>query len=224
LSQARRGWRRGVGVDVTVAPRSGPAPPRSRAAPPLSGSSHPRHSAAAARRRRRGSPAPTASPPLLPPPPFLFPFGGAALERGQNPNVGWWRWTTASCPPPLAFETPAPPGQGEIPGLPRLGPPGWPWRRRLPFSMRPWTPRHGAGAKGSFPSPARLDSRAGAPNPSACVPLGDPAVPRPASGCGETGGAGPVWCAGWVGEDKGGLTRGVHLPVTKGEGKGGCVV
>jgi hypothetical protein len=57
------------------------------------------------------------------------------------------------------------------------------------------------------------------------VPAGRPGrAPRLASGCDETGGAGPVGCAGWVGEEKGGLTRGVHLPVTKGEGKGGRAV
>jgi hypothetical protein len=49
---------------------------RSRAAPPSPGSSRPRQASAATRRRRRGAPSFTAPPPL------------AALERGQNPNVG----------------------------------------------------------------------------------------------------------------------------------------
>jgi hypothetical protein len=93
LTAGRRCSRRRLGVGggaasvsmFTVAPRPGPAPPRSRTAPPSSGSSRPRHSVAATRRRRRGSPAFTAPPPLLLPSPFLFPFGGAALERGKTP-------------------------------------------------------------------------------------------------------------------------------------------
>jgi hypothetical protein len=184
---------------------SGPTPPRSRTAPP------PRPAPrvlVTPRRRRAGGGAAHQPPPLLHLfshlPPFLFPFGGAALERGQNPNVGWWRWTTATGSPPLAFEPTAPPGQGEIPGLPRLGPPGQPWRRRSLPLYAPTVTGSRRGVDGTFPPPVRLDSRARAPGPSACVPLGDPAVPRTASGCGETGGAGPVWRAGWVGEDKGG--------------------
>jgi hypothetical protein len=55
----------------TVAPRSGPAPPRSRTAPPSSGSSRPCHSAAAMRRRRRGV--------GLPPPPLFFLYSPLSL-------------------------------------------------------------------------------------------------------------------------------------------------
>jgi hypothetical protein len=94
--QAWRGWRRGVGVHGGAC--SGPAPPRSRTAPPPSGSPRPRHSAAA-RRRRRGV--------GLPPPRLLFLYSPLPLPlrrrcsgKGQNPNVGWWRWPSSALPSP----------------------------------------------------------------------------------------------------------------------------
>jgi hypothetical protein len=67
--------------------------------------------------------------------------------------VGWWRWTTATGSPPLAFESPGAARQGEIPGLPQLGPPGRPWRRRLPSSLRPWNTEARRGGKRVFPLP-----------------------------------------------------------------------
>jgi hypothetical protein len=139
------------------------------------------------RRRAGGGAAHRPSPPLLLfsfLPPFLFPFGGAALERGQNPNAGWWRRTTAPCSPPLAFESPGAARQGEIPGLPQLGPPGRPWRRRLPFLCILGHRGMARGQKGtSLPRPGSIRARA-RPTPRRACRLGDPAVPRPASWCG----------------------------------------
>jgi hypothetical protein len=98
LTAGRRCSRRRLGVGggaasvsvFTAASRSGPAPPRSRMAPPSSGSSRPRQSSAATRRRRRGARSSSVPPSSSSTLPSLSPIGGAALERGQNPNVGWW--------------------------------------------------------------------------------------------------------------------------------------
>jgi hypothetical protein len=69
--------------------------------------------------------------------PSPAPFHGAltdGVER-ENPNGVGGGGQLALCLPLLAFEPPAPLGQGEIPTLPRLGLPGRPWRRRL-LSLR----------------------------------------------------------------------------------------
>jgi hypothetical protein len=144
-------------------------------------------------RRAGGGAAHRPSPPLLLffyLPPFLFPFGGAALERGKNPNVGWWRWTTAPCLPPLAFETPAPQGKAKSPCCPGLVCPGARGGAACFLSTRSRSQGHGAGVNGTFPPPARLDLRVGAPGPSACVSAGRPGhAPHRACWCGGTGGA-----------------------------------
>jgi hypothetical protein len=115
------------------------------------------------RRRAGGGAAHRPSPPLLLffyLPPFLFPFGGAALERGQNPNVGWWRWTTAPCPPPLAFEPPAPQGMAKTQRCPCWVCPGARGGAARFLSTHPRSQGRGAGVNGTFPPPAWLDSRA----------------------------------------------------------------
>jgi hypothetical protein len=135
-------------------------------------------------------------------------FGGAALERGQNPNVGWWRWTTGPRLPSLAFEPRRRKGQGEIPGLPRLGPPGRSWRRRLLSLYATEDTGARRGGKRGFSSPGPGSNRARArPAPRRACRLGGPAAPRPACWCGETGGARPARCAGGVGEDRDADTR-----------------
>jgi hypothetical protein len=95
-SQARRGRRCGVGVEVHGGAllRSGSSSVTlaSFLVRLLATSSSPRSNAPAAARRRS-----SASPRFLRSPPFLLPYGRAALGRGKNPNVGWWRWFTASC-------------------------------------------------------------------------------------------------------------------------------
>jgi hypothetical protein len=161
---------------------SGPAPPRSRTAPLLV--------RLLAYSSLRGGDAPAAARLTSPPPllhlfshlpPFLFPFGGAALERRQNPNAGWWRRTTAPCSPPVAFESPGAARQGEIPRLPQLGPPGRSWWRRLPSLCILGHRGMARGQKGtSLPQPGSIRARA-RPTPWRACRLGDPAVPRPAS-------------------------------------------
>jgi hypothetical protein len=188
LTAGRRCSRRRLGLGggaasvsmFTVAPRSGPAPPRSRTAPPTSGSSRPRHSAAATRRRRRGTPAFTAPRPLLLPPSLPLPLRRRGSGRGQNPNVGWWRWTTAPCPPPLAVEPPAPQGMAKTQRCPCWVCPGVRGGAARSLSTPPRSQGRSAGVNGTFPPPARLDSRARAPGPSACAPAGRPgrAPPR----------------------------------------------
>jgi hypothetical protein len=59
-------------------------------------------------------------------------------------------------------------------GCPSWVRPGGRGGAACPLLCAPGTPRHGAGAKGSFLSPARLHSRAGAP-----IPLGVRAAGRP---------------------------------------------
>jgi hypothetical protein len=165
---------------------SGPAPLRSRTAHPP----RPAPRVLVTPRRRRGSPAPTAPPPLLPPSPLTLPLRRRCSGKGQNPNVGWWRWSTATGSPPLAFEPTAPQGWAKSRGCPSWVRPGGRGGTACPFLCVPGTPRHGAGAKGSFLSTTGSIRARARPFPSACVPLGGPAVLRPASGCGETGGAG----------------------------------
>jgi hypothetical protein len=165
---------------------SGPAPPRSRTAhPPSSGSSRTRHSAAATRRRRRGSPAPTAPPPLLPPSPLPLPLRRRCSGRGKTPMWvgGGGRLLLALLPLLL---NPQRRKAGRIPGA---APAGSARAPPAPFSASLEHRGTARGQKGlSSPRPGSIRARA-RPFPSACVPLGGPAVLRPASGCGETGSA-----------------------------------
>jgi hypothetical protein len=75
---------------------------------------------------------------------------------------------------PLLLNPPAPQGRAKSRGCPSWVRPGSRGGAACPLLCVPGTPRHDAGAKGSFPSPARLDSRAGAP-----IPLGVRAAGRP---------------------------------------------
>jgi hypothetical protein len=122
--------------------------------------------------------------------PLPLPLRRRGSGKGQNPNVGWWRWTTAPCLPPLAFESPAPQSKAKTQRCPGWVCPGARGGAACFLSTRPRSQGHGAGVKGTFPPPARLDSRAGAPNPSVCVPAGRSGrAPPRASWCVETGGA-----------------------------------
>jgi hypothetical protein len=143
-----------------------------------------------ARRRRAGVAASSLGPARQRRPPPAFSHGALTDRIGrENPNRVGGGGQQALRLSPLAFESPAPPGQGEIPGLPRLGPPGRPWRRRLPFLCDLGHRGMARGQKGpSLPRPGSFRVRA-RPTPRRACRLGDPAVPRPASWCGETGGA-----------------------------------
>jgi hypothetical protein len=226
LTAGRRCSRRRLGVGggaasvsmFTVAPRSGPAPPRSRTAPPSSGSSRPRHSSAATRRRRRGV--------GLPPPPLFFLYSPLSLpyrrrghwERGKTPTwVGGGGLPALSLPP--AFEPGRRKGQGEIPALPRLGLPGRPWRRRLSLSARLWSQGQGAGVKEAFPPPAPARFARGCARPLG-VRAGWAARPRPAPRAGVVR---PAARKGRLGALAGlvrigMLTRGPHKAELEGKG------
>jgi hypothetical protein len=162
---------------------------------PSSGSSRTR----TPRRRRSGAARLTSAhrssfTPL--PSPSCFPFGGGS-GRGQNPNVGWWRGQLLLALLPLLLNPRCREVMAKFRGCPGSVRPA-----AVAAPLASLSPRHGqghgAGANESFPSPARLDSRAHAPAPSACAPAGWLGrAPRRASGCDGTGG-GAVWLAGWL--------------------------
>jgi hypothetical protein len=207
----------------TVAPRSGPAPPRSRTPPPPSGSSRPRHSAAATRRWRRGV--------GLPPPRLLFLYSPLPLPlrrrgsgKGAKPQCGLVAMAFQRSAFPLLLNPGAARGRAKSRCCPGLGCPGARGGAARSLST---PPRHRVTTRGKWvlSSPRPGSIRARAPWPSACVPRGDPAVPRPASWCGETGGArgGGSVTHRRVGEGiRVRLFCGVHAPVTDGEGRSGA--
>jgi hypothetical protein len=158
LTAGRRCSRRRLGVGggaasvFTAASAPVRFPPLSRAAPPSSGSSRTRPASAATSRRWRGAPSFSTPPPLLLLPSFLFPLRRRGTGKGQNPNVGWWRWPSSPLPSPLLLNPGAARNRAKSRCCPGLGCPGA-RGGAPPLSARPWSPRVGRGVKVAFPSP-----------------------------------------------------------------------